>query len=98
MKSGASPRTFCYIMSTETIDSNELNTLRQQAASAIPWSHEATRLAEALYVEHPGHPLLRGEPWKNHFEAKEKYAVEPIAAAEIDALDTMAEEAVPDGE
>lgn len=86
-------------MSTETIDSDELNTLRQQAASAIPWSHEATRLAEALHTERSDHPLLRGEPWKKHFEDKAKrVAVEPLAFAEADALNTMAEEAVPDGE
>lgn len=53
-------------MPTETIDSNELSALRQQAAEAIPYKNEAIRLARKLWEEDQRHPAIAGELWAEH--------------------------------
>jgi len=63
-------------MPTEQIDSEELSALRQQAAEAIPYKSEATRLARILWEEDQRHPAIVGELWNPLIEQWDKALLE----------------------
>jgi hypothetical protein len=73
-------------MPTETIDSKELDALRQQAAEAIPYKSEATRLARALWEEDQRHPVIVGELWNPLIE---QWDAQLLAAQDPEAHATM---------
>jgi hypothetical protein len=50
------------------IDQQELDALREQAATAIPWEGEAKRLAAGLCNLNPEHKLLQSDLWQEHFK------------------------------
>lgn len=60
------------VLGATAVPNDELEALREQAASAIPWKSEAYRLAEALYVARPNHPIFEGEIWQEFIKAKQE--------------------------
>lgn len=76
-------------MATETIDSAELDALRQQAAEAIPYKSEATRLARILWEEDQRHPAIVGELWNPLIEEWDAALLEGAAFSPENMRETL---------